>query len=580
MGDVGYARRHHDLSAQRSHEQPPGVGPGMRWALPLLLLLALLPGEAEARKKSPPAEVSPFCAALTARPIDKSTFQRELPQASVNELCPIHQVRQRGTMETLAHVGLGVVTAGLWLVLADSQGWLDSTQVQTSWYSPLSLAVQRRELWALQALLKEGADPEQDPGQTRPPLAVATLDALEGRRDALAMVDALVAARARAGRPDLFTVEERLRLCRKGAVVQRLVPGGWRPDGLDANGTSALHEAVRRNDMEGLQACLSLGASINAVDQEGLSPLHLAMKLDRVETAGKLVKMGASLEALPPLGRSAAHVAVEMDAVPWIGRLKKLGAPLDLPDAAGFTPLHRAILGGTQPMIDALLAAGASPGPQGAKGHTALGVALRAGRYPVVEQLVASGQSLEERDGQGRSLLDIADEENLMQAMDWLLQHGLSPCLPGPDGQTRLRRAIARDDRALVERWLSREAWRCEAGPLPLRPSQLELLRRLDEVGASTEVSGGLRAVVEANQLNMLRYLIGRGARLDTALVARALELRRDELLPELIAAAGLQPEQARQLLRQARKVGLPRAERRTLRRLRWGREAPLSPGP
>lgn len=117
--------------------------------------------------------------------------------------------------------------------------------------------------------------------------------------------------------------------------------------------TSALHSAIKRNDIDSLKLLLEYGADPNVLDLGHCSPLHWAA------TKNNLVAVKLLLEAkidpnLQDLAKSTAlHEAVRKKNITIIELLIKNGANPNLADIGGETAFD--LLGDNQQLLDVIL---------------------------------------------------------------------------------------------------------------------------------------------------------------------------------------------------------------------------------
>jgi uncharacterized protein len=85
-----------------------------------------------------------------------------------------------------------------------------------------------------------------------------------------------------------------------------------------ADGTTALHWAVRQNDLETVDALLGAGANVKLATRYGITPLYLAAENGNAAIMDKLLKAGADPNSATPGGETALMTAArtgKLDAV-------------------------------------------------------------------------------------------------------------------------------------------------------------------------------------------------------------------------------------------------------------------------
>ncbi len=138
-----------------------------------------------------------------------------------------------------------------------------------------------------------------------------------------------------------------------------------------------LVEAARVGDMEGIEAAIQSGVSIN----------HVGIN-----------------------GRNALHVAAEFGRATAVQTLLVQGAKPDLRSRDKHTALSLAIQHNHSEVVAVLLAANADPNRIGYAGEVPLITAARRGQYQIVKSLLKAGADRMETDTTGRSAEDWAHE--------------------------------------------------------------------------------------------------------------------------------------------------------------------------
>jgi uncharacterized protein len=112
-----------------------------------------------------------------------------------------------------------------------------------------------------------------------------------------------------------------------------------------ADGTTALHWAVRLNDVDTADLLLRAGARVNATNRDGATPLQLAALNGSAAMIEKLVKAGADPNApLSPTGDTALMLASRTGTTDAIKVLVETGAQVNAKESwGGTTPLMSAV---------------------------------------------------------------------------------------------------------------------------------------------------------------------------------------------------------------------------------------------
>lgn len=150
-----------------------------------------------------------------------------------------------------------------------------------------------------------------------------------------------------------------------------------------------LANAIERGSLEGVDAALMRGASLDADPMEGLLPLHRAVIAQNVAITVRLLTVGACPARVDDSGTNALDLAATLDDVRVVAALVAFDAPLDGRSDEGYTPLMSAA--GRSPEIAALLiAAGADVDAVNDEGRTALDEAVALGDLQTAELIVRS----------------------------------------------------------------------------------------------------------------------------------------------------------------------------------------------
>ena len=246
------------------------------------------------------------------------------------------------------------------------------------------------------------------------------------------------------------------------ASVEALLDGGADVDEASADGTTALHWAVYRDDLPIVERLIRRGAAVDAANRYGVRPLTIAVaagqapvvevllaagadpaapaggeppilaaaRTGSLDTVRSLVRHGADINAREALrGQTALMWAAAEDHAAVARTLLELGADvharstgagtvrsgaLDADQRApervtvGFTPLLFAARQGALNTARVLVAAGADVDEQGPRGSNALLIATRNRHYELAAFLVARGADPNAADAGGATALHAA----------------------------------------------------------------------------------------------------------------------------------------------------------------------------
>ncbi|KAF7704250.1 hypothetical protein HF521_021322 [Silurus meridionalis] len=113
-----------------------------------------------------------------------------------------------------------------------------------------------------------------------------------------------------------------------------------------------LHQAVNRNDEEGLLRVLKAGTvDVNVCEKLGLTPLMVAAQKGFTRMVHVLVEHGADIHIKNSSGKDALMLACFAGHLDIVMQLRQLGATWQSQDIAGCSPLHWAVDGGHLPVV-------------------------------------------------------------------------------------------------------------------------------------------------------------------------------------------------------------------------------------
>lgn len=252
----------------------------------------------------------------------------------------------------------------------------------------------------MRALLDKGADPNAPNPDGATALIYAAADSAKAKL--LVARGAKVQVQSMAGATPLFVASSadgnadvvRLLLAKGARVdVQDRVQG--MPAVMSGGGkTPPLVAAARLRNPETLRLLLAAGANLNATDANGATALSDAVLYDNAENVSLLLAAGATVNF--PVGgwKQTPLMAAAMHGNPTVvGLLLAAGADVKPRDASGSTALMWASYSehGDAAAVNALLAAGADVHPANQWGETALTWAKRRGETAVVAALQKAG---------------------------------------------------------------------------------------------------------------------------------------------------------------------------------------------
>ncbi|HEY4031212.1 MAG TPA: ankyrin repeat domain-containing protein [Caulobacteraceae bacterium] len=250
------------------------------------------------------------------------------------------------------------------------------------------------------------------------------------------------------------------------------------------DGSTALEEAVRYDDLAMAKALVDAGAEVKRPNRFGLSPLILAAQGGAVQMMALLLDHGANANAVDTAGEPVLMAASRDGSAKAVALLLDHGAQVDAKDAAfGQTALMIAVRENHPELVELLIKRGADvnardrvgpapkprmPGegggshgegivrsgipPQGARpaqpgGMTPLLYAARDGRTDCATLLLAAGAKIELADANAMTPLLMALLNAQMPTAQLLLDHGAAVNVHDYWGRTPLYAAIEVRDR-------------------------------------------------------------------------------------------------------------------------------------
>jgi ankyrin repeat protein len=166
---------------------------------------------------------------------------------------------------------------------------------------------------------------------------------------------------------------------------------------MGAGETPSLIEAAKGADRAAVRALLQKKANVNAAAADGTTALHWASYRDDVETADLLIRAGAKVNAANDLGATPLWTASENASARMVQRLLQAGADPNKALLSGETPLMIASRSGGADVVELLIQKGAKVNVRGTRGQTALMWAA-AQRHPqVVKVLLTHGADVQIR---------------------------------------------------------------------------------------------------------------------------------------------------------------------------------------
>ena len=261
--------------------------------------------------------------------------------------------------------------------------------------------------------------------------------------------------------------------------VQTLIEQGAPVNAAEADGTTALHWASYRDDVETAELLIRSGADVDATNDLGATPLWVACENGSMAMVRTLLGAGANPNAALLLGETLLMVAARAGAPQVVEQLLASGADTSTTAARGQTALMWAVAQHHTDVVDVLLDHGAdvharsdvwtqvmAVPPHGRLeynrdiphgGNTALMFAARVGDLASAKRLVAAGANVNDTDAWGVSASVLAAHSGYAEVVEFLLDGGADPNL-ATAGFAALHEAVMRRDERMVTTLLAHGA--------------------------------------------------------------------------------------------------------------------------
>ena len=242
-------------------------------------------------------------------------------------------------------------------------------------------------------------------------------------------------------------------------------------DTAEADGTTALHWACYRDDLESADLLIRAGANVNAANDLGATPLWMASQNGSQAMVRRLLEAGADPNRALLLGETPVLVASRSGSPDVVEQLLAHGADVDAQGARGQTALMWAGAQQHADVVSVLLAHGAdvhqrsdvwsqvmAVPPHGQPeynreiphgGNTALMFTARVGDLASAKRLVAAGANVDDADAWGVSATVLAAHSGFGELVAFFLAGGADPNAAAA-GFTALHEAIMRRDRKMA----------------------------------------------------------------------------------------------------------------------------------
>ena len=221
-------------------------------------------------------------------------------------------------------------------------------------------------------LLAAGADPAQRDGLGRTALHAAARSCDSATIGVLLQKPFPVAPDDVGQTPLHIAVES----CTDAGFIEQLIPGED-IDATDAQGRTALWDAVAAGKTEIVERLLARGAKPDIADANGLAPLHVAAAAGDAKSLQHLIDGGADRNVLTATGNTALMFAAASKCVECVVLLPQSRDTIDHQNNLGDTALIVATRVMVPDIVRLLVAAGADPSARNSLRDTPVKIATR-----------------------------------------------------------------------------------------------------------------------------------------------------------------------------------------------------------
>ncbi|MBW2388798.1 MAG: ankyrin repeat domain-containing protein, partial [Deltaproteobacteria bacterium] len=325
--------------------------------------------------------------------------------------------------------------------------------------TPLHRAAELRDPRMVSMLLKWGADPGVANAEGSTPLEIAkdhkrkqTIQLLEAapsmlqmavRRSDLEEVEARLAAGVDPNQRDSVGRTALALAVGSAPITRMLLEAGARSEIADDRGTAPLQLAARAGHLEVLVLLLEAGADPNQSDLRGTSPLLAAAQNRQSEIGLRLLTAGADPDARNRSDESAMFHAIAQNQLELLTAILAAGATHDNVMTNGMTPLGFAVSTDDLSVTEALLNAGAAVDATDVRGRSPLTIAAGRGSLEIVARLIEAGARIEQDSANHRPLLIVALEARHESVALALFEAGAAPDSRNQRGNSALEIASA-----------------------------------------------------------------------------------------------------------------------------------------
>ncbi|AVP87204.1 hypothetical protein phytr_2470 [Candidatus Phycorickettsia trachydisci] len=330
-------------------------------------------------------------------------------------------------------------------------------------------------------------------------------------------------------------------------------------------GSTLLHQAVMRNDLEMLKCLVQEGVDINTKGLNEYTPLHFAVEWGYIEVVKFLLDNGANVNATNILRRTALHLVIasnnpyakvyrngivelllakggeiqskdtwgltplhlaslqepsKLFFIPSVSEyspvdflLKKEDIDVNITDNHNAVPLHGAVLKGNFRVAELLMARGAKIDVKGPNNLTPLGIALNKGDINMVILLLSEGADIKATTINGNT------PSNVFDVLHFVLTKYGDINTKGSGDITPLEVAAQKGQLHVVKFLIEQGAELKDGGSVvlyeALKGGNIDVIKFLVELKARIsreEIIQALCKAAEGGKLDVIKFLIDQGA--------------------------------------------------------------------
>jgi len=274
----------------------------------------------------------------------------------------------------------------------------------------------------------------------------------------------------------------------------------------------AVIEAAKQADRAGLRVLVQQKANVNTAEGDGTTALHWAAYRDDIESVDLLIRAGANVNAANDLGATPLWNAGMNAGAPVTRRLLDAGANPNLALLAGETPLMVASRSGKADVVALLLAKRADANARASRQQTALMWAA-AERHPeVVKLLVEHGADVHARSSEWQEMMAVPPHG--LPQYNKIIPHGGDTALlfAARSGDLESARLLAGAGAHVNDA----DAWGVSATTMASHAGFTDMVEWLLDHGADASAAGAgfaaLHAAIMRRDSRMVGALLAHGA--------------------------------------------------------------------